>query len=104
MLERLARAIRAELTTIESLERRADEDRQLRWSVAIGFVSAVAVPVTLVLTFFGVNAQEVDVRVSMFDGRYWGIYWLTAAIVVTGVVASLGLYLRQRNAMRRDRR
>ncbi|MEU4226742.1 hypothetical protein AB0F17_20795 [Nonomuraea sp. NPDC026600] len=104
MLERLERAIRAELTTIESLERRADEDRQLRWSVAIGFVSAVAVPVTLVLTFFGVNAQEVDVRVSMFDGRYWGIYWLTAAIVVTGVVASLGLYLRQRHAMRRDRR
>ncbi|MFD1540710.1 hypothetical protein [Nonomuraea guangzhouensis] len=102
MLERLERAIRAELTTIESLERRADEDRQLRWSVAIGFVSAVAVPVTLVLTFFGVNAQEVDVRVSMFDGRYWGIYWLTAAIVVTGVVASLGLYLRQRHTMRRE--
>ncbi|MEV1240212.1 hypothetical protein [Nonomuraea sp. NPDC049750] len=104
MLERLARAIRAELTSIESLERRADEDRRLRWTVAVGFVSTVAIPVTLVLTFFGVNAHEVDARVSMFAGRYWGIYGLTVAVVGVGVGLLLGLYLRQRHEMRRDRR
>ena len=44
MLQRLAAAISAELTAIESAERRADDNRRLRYAVAIGFVSAVAVP------------------------------------------------------------
>ncbi|MFC0861252.1 hypothetical protein ACFHYQ_02960 [Sphaerimonospora cavernae] len=62
MLRRLGRAIAAELTAIESQERRADEDRRLRWTaaMAIGFVSTVAVPLGLIRAFLGVNAREVD--------------------------------------------
>lgn len=104
MLARLERAIKAELTTIESVERRADEDRRLRWTVAIGFVSTVAIPVSLVLTFFGINAREVDGDRSMFDGRYLAMYGLAAALIAIGALLSVALYIQQRRAMRRSRR
>jgi hypothetical protein len=44
MLQRLSAAIRAELTAIESIERRADDNRRVRYAVAVGFVSVAAVP------------------------------------------------------------
>ena len=57
MLERLARAISAELTAIESIERRADENRRIRYAVAVGFVSAVAIPASLILALPGHQRQ-----------------------------------------------
>ncbi|WP_433497273.1 hypothetical protein ACQP1K_20225 [Sphaerimonospora sp. CA-214678] len=102
MLRRLERAIAAELTAIESRERRADEDRRLRWTVAIGFVSTVAVPVGLVLAFLGINAREVDDRWSMFDGRYLPVYVLAVVLLLIGALISAALYAQQRRAVRRD--
>jgi hypothetical protein len=61
MLQRLGSAIRAELTAIESIERRGDENRRVRYAVAVGFVSAVAIPASLILAFLGINAcQRID--------------------------------------------
>jgi hypothetical protein len=102
MLGRLDRSVRAEFTAIESIERRADDDRRLRWTVAVGFLSTVALPITLALAFFGVNAREVDQKLSMFDSRYLPLYVFIAAIVALGVFLSLGLYLQQRLALRRE--
>ena len=62
MLQRLGSAIRAELTAIESIERRADENRRVRYAVAVGFVSAVAIPASLILAFLGINASQVSTR------------------------------------------
>ncbi len=58
MLQRLAAAISAELTAIESIERRADDNRRIRYAVAVGFVSAVAIPTGLILAFLGINAAR----------------------------------------------
>jgi len=55
------------------IERCADEDGCLRWTVAIGFVSAVAIPLGLVLAFFGINASQVESDRSMFDPTYAGV-------------------------------
>ncbi|MFJ2031681.1 hypothetical protein [Streptosporangium sp. NPDC087985] len=104
MLRRLERAIGAELTAIESLERRADEDRRLRWTVAIGFVSTVAVPVGLVLAFLGINTREVDDRWSMFDSRYLPVYLLALTLVLVGALLSVVLYLQQRRVTRQNGR
>ena len=60
MLQRLGSAISAELTAIESIERRADENRRVRYAVAVGFVSAVAIPASLILAFLGINASQVN--------------------------------------------
>ncbi len=102
MLQRLERSINAELTAIESVERRADETRRMRWTVAIGFLSTVALPITLVLTYFGINAREVNGDLSMFASHYLPIYIAVAVLVTTGITLSGGLYLQQRRQAARD--
>lgn len=95
MLRRLEATGRAELTSVESIERRADEDRRLRWSVAIGFVSVVAIPISLVLAFFGVNATQVDENRSMFDPAYMWIYGGTGLLVLISIILAGILYIFQ---------
>ena len=100
MLHRLGSAISAELTAIESIERRNDEGRRLRYAVAVGFVSAVAIPVGLILAFLGINARQVEGTRSMFSHHYIGIYLIVLAIMVLGAALALGLYAQQRRDAR----
>jgi hypothetical protein len=96
MLQRLGRAISAELTAIESIERRADDNRRIRYAVAVGFVSTVAIPAGLILAFLGINARQVNPGRSMFDHHYLGMYLTVAAVIALGAVLSLAVYARQR--------
>ena len=104
MLQRLGAAIGAELTAIESAERRADENRRVRYAVAVGFVSAVAIPASLILAYLGINASQVNPNLSMFSHRYLGMY-----LTVAGChrprrrFCRLGLYLQQRRDARQHR-
>ena len=94
---------RAELTAIESIERRGDENRRVRYAVAVGFVSAVAIPASLILTFLGINASQVAARRSMFSHQYLGMYLTVAAVIAIGVVLSVALYVQQRRDARHHR-
>lgn len=96
MLQRLAHAADAELTAIESIERRTDDDRRFRWTVAVGFVSTIAIPSGLVLAFFGINATQVDPRRSIFDHHYLDVYLLVGAIVAFSAVLYAALYAQHR--------
>jgi hypothetical protein len=100
MLERLGSAITAELTAIESIERRADDNRRLRYAVAVGFVSAIAIPASLILAYLGINASQVNPDLSMFSHRYLGMYLIVAAVIVVGVLVSLGMYVQHRRQAR----
>jgi hypothetical protein len=103
MLQRLSAAISAELTAIESAERRADDNRRVRYAVAVGFVSAVAIPASLILAFLGINASQVNSSVSMFSHRYLGMYLTVAGVIVLGAIVSLGLWVQQRRNIRQHR-
>jgi len=103
MLERLGSAISAELTAIESIERRADDNRRVRYAVAVGFLSAVAIPASLILTFLGINASQVNPDRSMFSAHYVGMYIAVAALIVIGVALSLGLWMQHRRNARHQR-
>ena len=103
MLARLSAAIGAELTAIESIERRADDNRRIRYAVAVGFVSAVAIPASLILTFLGINASQVRPDRSMFSPHYLGMYLAVAALVVIGAALSLGLWMQHRRDARHQR-
>ena len=103
MLQRLGRAISAELTAIESIERRTDENRRIRYAVAVGFVSAVAIPASLILAFLGINASQVSSGVSMFSRHYAGMYLTVAAVLLLAATLSLGLYVQQRRNARHHR-
>jgi hypothetical protein len=95
MLQRLEATVRAELTSIESSERRADEDRRRRWAIAVGFVSTVAIPISLILSFLGINASQVDPSRSMFDPAYAWVYAGVGLLAITAVTLALALYLLQ---------
>jgi hypothetical protein len=104
MLRRLERAINAELTSIESVERRADEERRLRWGVAIGFLSAVAVPTGIILAYFGINANEVNPNRSIFDHHYLPVYLTALVVMLIGASIAFSLYVQQTVRNRRQRR
>lgn len=103
MLERLGSAITAELTAIESIERRTDDNRRMRYAVAVGFVSAVAIPASLILAYLGINASQVHPNLSMFNHRYLGMYLTVAIVILIGVLLSVGLYVRHRREARHHR-
>ena len=100
MLQRLAAAISAELTAIESAERRADDNRRVRYAVAIGFVSAAAIPIGLILAFLSTSTSQVNRAWSMFSHHYLGMYLAVVAIIVVGGLLWLGLLMQQRRGAR----
>ena len=100
MLERLERSIAAEATSVESLERRADEQRRARWTVAVGFLTTTAAPLGLLFAFFGINALEVDATASMVAARYLWVYLSLLALVLTGVALFVALLVRERRERR----
>jgi hypothetical protein len=96
MLQRLSAAIRAELTAIESIERRADDNRRVRFAVAVGFVSAAAIPIGLIFAFLSTSTAQVNKAWSMFSHHYLGAYVAVAGIIVVGALLWAGLYVQQR--------
>jgi hypothetical protein len=103
MLQRLSAAISAELTAIESTERRADDNRRIRYTVAVGFVSAVAIPASLILAYLGINATQVNPDQSMFSDRYLGMYLAVTGVILLAAILFAGLYLQHRRGTRHQR-
>jgi len=97
MLRRLEATGRAELSSVTNIERRADEDRHQRWAVAVGFVSTVAIPLSLILAFFSADVAEIDSSRSMFHREYIWVYGAVALIVLVAIVVGVGTYLIQRH-------
>jgi hypothetical protein len=102
MLARLDNAIDAELTSVQSVEARADDARRIRTVAAVTFVTTIAGMIGLLFAFLGVNAREVDPARSMFDSHYLAIYVTIAVIAAGGAVifGALALMDRQRSADR----
>jgi hypothetical protein len=92
MFDRLDGSIRSEITAIEIRERRQKEARQLRTSVGAGLLSTLGVPVGFLVAFFGVNATEVNDRLSMFDRHYAPVYAVAAGMALLPVAVFLASY------------
>ncbi len=88
MFARLDSSIRSELTAIDIRERKAEEQKRaeleqarLRRAVAVSALSTVGVPLGFLVSFFGINATQVQGTYSIFDlGHYLDVY-LAAAIL-----------------------
>lgn len=55
----------------------------------------MAIPISLILAFFGINASQVDADRSMFDPAYTGVYAGVGLLTVIAVGLALTLYLHQ---------
>lgn len=92
MLRRLRNAIEAELTSVQSAERRIDDARRTRTVIAVTFVTTVAGTLSLFFGFLGANATQVQDARSMFDSHYRPIY---ASILLIFVLAMVIYWILQ---------
>jgi hypothetical protein len=75
---------------VESERADREEVRWRTWSAVAGAVAAVAVPVTILTGFLGINARQVSTGASAFDlGRYGLYYGVLIALMVLAVAAAL---------------
>lgn len=97
MLQRLDNALDAELTSVQSVEARADDARRVRTVAAVTFVTTVGGTIGLLFAFLGINAREVAPTRSMFDHHYLPIYFAISFIALAGVALFIGLAWRERH-------
>jgi hypothetical protein len=100
ILTRLSQGIEAEAEEIAADERVADERRWRTWSAVGGSIAAVAVPLSLIFGFLGINVEDVEARTSMGDLSRYGWYYLgivgVVALVVLAGLAYVSLSYRDR--------
>lgn len=101
MLTRLGTALAAEQASVTAYERRCQELRRRRYTVAVGFLSTVAIPISIIVGFFSGQSSEVYPRSSMFSLNQYG--WLYSSVllmvVATYVIFAL-LWLGERRELR----
>src|SRR5215475_1427250 len=78
MFARLDSSIRSELTAIDIRDARKDDRRRLRWNFALNLLSAVVVPIGVLLAFFGISTKDVDHERSILDIRHYEPVYLAA--------------------------
>lgn len=93
MLGRLTELVRVQQEVLDAEVASATDARNLRWSVSVGIGSALAIPVGAVLTFFGINAREIDPHASIFAARYWPLYAGVLAASLAIVAIHVVMYL-----------
>jgi hypothetical protein len=101
MLARLTSVIASEKASQDTYDVRREDLRRLRWGIAVGILSVVAVPIGIVLGYFGGNYPEVDPRISMFSWRHYHDMYLTVAGIIVGSgLVFLALLFRERRALK----
>lgn len=87
MLNRLSRAVAAESASVVASERTRDERRRLVWGVAIGFASFVAIPLTLIFSFFAVATPDVSKTTSLLNVAHYEWFYVTIGGMLLFTVA-----------------
>lgn len=104
MLERLEQGLRAEIEKLNAEEVANQERRRQSASAALGFLSAVALPLGLLFAFFGMNTEDVSDSSFLSLGTYAAVYIGLAVLFVAAGTLALGLRLGFWVGDRRDRR
>ena len=104
MLGRLRAVIAAETNSLQSYLGRREELRRLRWGAIIGLFSAVAVPVGIVLSFFGGQAAEVTPHTSIFNIHlYLGLYAFICLMFISSALIFTTLLFKERSELKQLR-
>jgi len=102
MLTRAGSVLAAEEASQAAFDAQRADLRRLRYGVAVGLLSVVAVPIGIILGFFGGNYTQVDGNRSMFDWtHYHDIYLTTLGLILAAAAVFAALYLHERHQLRR---
>jgi hypothetical protein len=105
MVERLQRALAAQVSAVDQFEAQRGALRRARTAVAIGLITTVAVPISLFLSYFSGNFNELAVHHSLFDVRdNIGIYVLLVMLVLLSLLTYAGLAVFGRRSLKQTRR
>jgi hypothetical protein len=95
IVERLRTVIQARSSVLAEASREREERRDRVLTGLVASVSLLAIPLTLLLAFFGVSSSDVSPDRSMLDiAYYWPVYAL--AWIPVGVIVLVGVVLRRR--------
>ncbi|MFI9759650.1 hypothetical protein ACIHFB_17095 [Streptomyces sp. NPDC051963] len=95
MVERLTSVINARSAALDAALAERDEHRDRTVSALVAVATLIALPPTLLLAFFGVNATNVDDHHSILDLREYGLAYALAWIPFV-VLAVIGYILLRR--------
>lgn len=88
MLGRLRSSTEAQLGALSSVETAISELRIRRWSFSAQALATIAVPLSILLAYFGIGSSDIDPESSIFDfERYWMVY-LAMALLVAATLSS----------------
>lgn len=90
-VERFTSIAAARAQRLASVDFEVEDHRRRSWALVAALISVIAIPITIVLAFFGANAAEIDPSLSIFDWeRYLWIYLGTGGVlaIAGGVVVA----------------
>ena len=91
---RLTAIVAARAQVLSGEEQQLQDHRRRSWALVAAILSSVAVPIGLVLAFFGISASNVDPDSSIFDFRlYAGLYLFIGGLIVLSVLVVVGFYV-----------
>ena len=95
LLDRLSQAVGAAIDAVESYEKGVQEIRSRRLTAVGTMLAAVAVPLTLLFAFLGINARQVNDTRSVFAFRDYGL-WYLGIVGICGLVFAFALIWEKR--------
>jgi hypothetical protein len=107
MFTRLDSSINSELTAIGIREAKQNDRRRTRWTVALNVLAVAAVPITVLLAFFGVSTTDLGNNPSIRDlHHFWPEYTVALALgllpLIVWALTGLALYAKDHGAGRRS--
>lgn len=81
-IDRIEKMVMYESAQISSVEREYDEAHRILWTVIVTFISVVSIPPSVIFAFLGINASEVNDKISMFDLQKYGLLYLILVSII----------------------
>lgn len=86
--------IQYEFHQLNLLEKQQDEAHRTMWTVVVSLLSAIAIPPSIILSYFGMNTKDVDTKKSITDFEtYSTLYYLVGGGIFFAFFVGLIVWL-----------
>ncbi|MFD6138476.1 hypothetical protein [Promicromonospora sp. NPDC060271] len=93
LMDALSDVIGSSLADVQLRAAKLADTRERRWQLGVGMASGIAIPVALLLSYFGVSSEAtIPADRSIYDLTVYGLVW---ALAVASALAIAAMTLRQ---------
>lgn len=99
LMDALSDVIGSSLADLQLRAAKLADTRERRWQLGVGMASGIAIPIALLLSYFGVSSEDtIPADRSIYDLTVYGLVWaLAVASAVTIAAMTLRQYFRAQN-------